>query len=188
MIWYSTDELESRERNRHFCVWITPNWNTPLTLGKWIEICWCPLLSLDSEGTSELKFRHNTASLKTCMKQFYSWSFLEEFDDHKLVTCKTSLIFQTCLFFFPSLCCLTDTLVFWLIHHSPGYFPAWNCSQQVMNECSALTLPEQSHSYHTSHSFWSMMDLSFYRNLYYLTLLTLGTELLMGSFQFNLLS
>lgn len=77
-----------------------------------------------------------------CMKQFYSWSFLENVDEHKLVTYKTSFIFQTCPFF-PSLCCLSDTLVFWLIHHSPGYFPAWNCSQRVMNECSALTLLEQ---------------------------------------------
>lgn len=79
-----------------------------------------------------------------CMKKFYSWSFLEDFHDHKFVTRKTYLIFQTCLFiFFLSLCCLSDTLVFWLIHHSPGYFPAWNCSQRVMNECSALTLLEQ---------------------------------------------
>lgn len=141
-IWYrySTNELESRERNRHFCVWVTPNWRTPLTLGKWIALNWCPLLTLDSEGTP--KFRHNIAKWKTCMKQFYSWSFLENFDDHRLVTYKTSFIFQTCPFF-PSLCCLSDTLMFWLIHHSPGYFPAWNCSQRVMNECSALTLPEQ---------------------------------------------
>lgn len=68
--------------------------------------------------------------------------FPENIDEHKLVTYKTSFIFQTCPFF-PSLCCLSDTPVFWLIHHSLGYFPAWNCSQRVMNECSALTLPEQ---------------------------------------------
>lgn len=33
-----------------------------------------------------------------------------------------------------------------------------------------------------------MMDMSFYRNLYYPTLLALGTEPLTSSFQFNLLS
>lgn len=60
-IWcrYSTDELASRERNRHFCAWVNPKWSTPLMLGKWIALYWSPLLSLGSEGTCKLKFRHN---------------------------------------------------------------------------------------------------------------------------------
>lgn len=126
------------EGNGHFCAQVTSNQNTPLTLGGWIVLYWCLLLSLDSEGTPEVRLRHNIANLKMWVISFLVFPgrlwWPQSCDIHNLPC------FSNLSFFF-LLCWLSGTLVFWLIHHSPGYFPSWNCSQQMMNECSALTLP-----------------------------------------------